>query len=121
MKILVVDDDFISLEVLKAMLSHYDATIFTAQSGREAIDTALAERPNLILLDHELPDMNGIEAYCEIAAELGKNTPAAAMITGHDYSQMRAACVEAGIEHHLQKPVAPKQLADLLRVASGIE
>ncbi|HET8817772.1 MAG TPA: response regulator [Pseudidiomarina sp.] len=121
MKILVVDDDFISLEVLRAMLSHYDADILIAQSGRDAIDKALSERPDLILLDHELPDMNGIDVYCDIAAKLGDHTPTAAMITGHDFSTFADSCKAAGIHHHLQKPVSPQELADLLRITSGIE
>lgn len=121
MKILVVDDDFISLEVLRAMLSHYDATILVAHTGREAIDRTIAERPDLILLDHELPDMNGIEVYRDIVAALGDSTPAAAMITGHDFSEFADSCTAAGIHHHLQKPVSPQELADLLRVASRVE
>lgn len=121
MKILVVDDDFISLEVLRAMLSHYDATILIAQTGREAVKKALSERPDLILLDHELPDMNGIDVYCDIAAELGDDTPAAAMISGHDFSEFADSCTAAGIHHHLTKPVSPQELADLLRVTSGVE
>lgn len=121
MKILVVDDDFISLEVLKAMLSHYDATILVAQTGHEAVEQALSQRPDLLLLDHELPDMTGLDVYCEITAQLGDEAPAAAMITGHDFAEFADACAAAGIHHHLQKPVSPKGLADLLRITSGVE
>ncbi|MRJ42431.1 MULTISPECIES: response regulator [Idiomarina] len=119
-KVLVVDDDFISLEVLKAMLSHYSVEIITAQSGSEAVAKTLAERPALLLLDQELPDFTGLEAYCKIVAELGDDAPLAAMISGHSTAEISAECQAIGIKHQLTKPVSPTQLSDLMAIASGI-
>ena len=59
-KVLIADDDFISLEVLKAMLGQYDVEILTATTGQEALAQA-KEMPNLIFLDYEMPDMSGAE------------------------------------------------------------
>lgn len=120
-KVLIVDDDFISLEVLKAMVGQYPVEILTAQSGQEAIDLALAERPRLILLDHELPDIDGIEVFCRLSEKLGDAMPLAAMVTGHQDDDFATRCTAAGINKRLHKPVKPTELADLLRVASGVE
>ena|SRR5690554_475130 len=120
-KVLIVDDDFISLEVLKAMIGHYPVDIVTAQTGQEAIQVALAEQPCLILLDHELPDFDGIEVYCRLKNELGDKVPPTVMVTGHQHGDFADRCAAAGINQQLHKPVQPQQLADLLRIASGIE
>lgn len=120
-KVLIVDDDFISLEVLKAMVGQYPVQILTAQSGQEAIDIALAERPRLILLDHELPDIDGIDVYCQLAEKLGEQLPLAAMVTGHQGNDFGQRCEAAGINKRLHKPVQPTELADLLRIASCVE
>lgn len=120
-KVLIVDDDYISLEVLRAMVQQYPVEVITAETGKEAIRRAVEERPVLVLLDHELPDINGIDVYCEIVNKLGNQSPQAAMITGHDQDDFAQRCTAAGIHTFLHKPVSPKQLADLLRVASDVE
>lgn len=120
-KVLIVDDDFISLEVLKAMVQQYPVEVITAQTGRDAIAAALKYSPTLILLDHELPDIDGIEVYCELAKQLGDAVPATAMVTGHQHEDFAERCAAAGINHQLHKPVRPQQLADLLRIASSVK
>lgn len=116
--VLLVDDDIISLEVMKAMLSHFpDTRISTAQTGQDAYDEILDNRPDLVLLDHELPDFNGVELYCKVHEKLADATPLTAMVSGHDPSEFRAECEAAGINSLLQKPLAPSDLTELMRVA----
>ncbi|RUO55322.1 response regulator [Pseudidiomarina homiensis] len=116
--VVIVDDDLISLEVMKAMLGHFpEASISTAQSGEEALDLILNERPDLVLLDHELPDFNGVELYCKVHEQLGDKTPVTAMISGHNPSDFRDECAAAGINTLLQKPLAPSDVAELMRIA----
>lgn len=118
--VVIVDDDLISLEVMKAMLSHFPEThISTAQNGQTALELILKERPDVVLLDHELPDFNGVELYCKVQQKLGDATPLTAMISGHDPSEYSAECEAAGINRLLQKPLAPSDLAELMRVASA--
>ncbi|WP_417681087.1 response regulator [Pseudidiomarina aquimaris] len=116
--VVIVDDDLISLEVMKAMLSHFpDTQISTAQSGQAALELILEKRPDLVLLDHELPDFNGVELYCKVHDALGDQTPTTAMISGHDPSEYSAECKAAGINTLLQKPLAPSDLTELMRIA----
>jgi CheY-like chemotaxis protein len=120
--VVIVDDDVISLEVMKAMLSHFpEAQISTAQSGQDALDLILAQRPDLVLLDHELPDFNGVELYCKVHDALGEATPITAMVSGHDPSKFRAECEAAGINKLLKKPLSPSDLTELMRVAGAGE
>ncbi|WP_411358005.1 response regulator [Pseudidiomarina salilacus] len=119
-KVLIVDDDFISLEVMRAMLSHFqEADILTAESGGEALDLIMQQRPQLVLLDHQLPDFNGVQLYCKVHAELGDDTPLTAMVSGNPPADYEAECQAAGINHLLQKPLAPSDLAELMRIASA--
>ncbi|WP_241967917.1 response regulator [Pseudidiomarina marina] len=120
-KVLIVDDDYISLEVLRAMVQQYPVEVITAETGKEAVKLAVEQRPTLVLLDHELPDIDGIDVYCKIVADLGAEAPRAAMITGHQQEDFAQRCTAAGIDTCLHKPVSPKQLADLLRIASDVK
>lgn len=116
--VVIVDDDLISLEVMKAMLSHFpDTQISTAQSGQAALELIVEKRPDLVLLDHELPDFNGVELYCKVHDALGEQTPTTAMISGHDPSEYSAECKAAGINTLLQKPLEPSDLTELMRIA----
>jgi CheY-like chemotaxis protein len=117
--VVIVDDDIISLEVMKAMLSHFpEAKISTAENGRTALQLILDNPPDIVLLDHELPDFNGVELYCKVRDQLGEQTPLTAMISGHDPSDFSAECEAAGINTLLQKPLAPSDLTELMRIAS---
>ena len=58
--VLVADDDMISLEVFKAMLSQHQVEVITAESGEQAL-AALQRKPDLIFLDFEMPDMSGAD------------------------------------------------------------
>lgn len=118
-KILIVEDDFISQQVLQAMLSCYSVSVECVATGAEALQIAAALQPNLLLLDHELPDITGIALYQQLVQQLP--TAHVALISSHDPSQLAAAAQAAGIQHLLTKPLEPEQLADLLRVTGCIQ
>lgn len=113
-KVLIADDDFISLEVLKAMLGQYSVEILTATTGQEALDQANAS-PNLIFLDYEMPDMSGADVCKTLRSQSEfKETPIIA-ITSHQSASEMTACREAGMNATLHKPVSPEALDELLK------
>ena len=118
-KILIVEDDFISQQVLQAMLSCYPLTVQCVGSGAEAIQAVSTFQPCLLLLDHELPDITGIALYQQLAVHVP--TAQVALISSHEPDQLQAAASAAGIPHLLTKPLEPHHLADLLRVTGCIE
>ncbi|HLV48583.1 MAG TPA: response regulator [Aliidiomarina sp.] len=112
--ILIADDDFISLEVLKAMLSQYPVNVHTATSGTEAIDLANKVHPALMILDYEMPNMTGAEACLQLRQQPQfSNTPIIAL-TGHQSPAELNACREAGMNQTLHKPVSPEVLAETI-------
>lgn len=104
-KILIVEDVQMFIQFQKTLLSRQDFNLITTRSGREALDQAREEKPDLILLDLYMPDMNG-DAVCK---EL-KNDPETReipilIITTDDAEEYRELCVEAGCDGYLTKPI----------------
>ncbi|RTE87545.1 MULTISPECIES: response regulator [Gammaproteobacteria] len=113
--VLIADDDFISLEVLKAMLSSYECQIVTAGDGEEALEKAQSCTPSLIILDYEMPKLNGAEVCEKLRTqEAFIHTPIIAL-TGHQSSNELNACREAGMNHTLHKPVSPDALDEVMQ------
>lgn len=116
--VLVADDDFISLEVFKAMLGQHDVDVITAESGQQALD-ALTHQPAIIFLDYEMPDMSGADVCRQLRQRPEySNTPVIA-VTSHQSATEIEACREAGMDATLHKPVSPDALAELLAKFTG--
>jgi CheY-like chemotaxis protein len=116
--IVIVEDDFISQQVLIAMLSCYPVTTYCASSGQEALQLIAACSPQLLLLDHELPDMTGITLHQLLTQQSIAIT--AALISAHSVEQLTPQAHAAGIAQVLHKPVEPQQLVNLLRITGCI-
>lgn len=113
--ILIADDDFISLEVLKAMLAQFPLHIVTATNGTDAIALATQEQPKLLILDYEMDDLTGAEVCARLRAmDEFKTTPIVAL-TGHQSPSHLEQCRAAGMNQTLHKPVAPDALQQLLQ------
>ncbi len=110
LKILLVDDEIDILEFLSYNLQKEGYTVYTAQNGKEALEIAEKQQPNLIILDVMMPEMDGIAACEEIRKIPSLNSTLIAFLTarGEDYSQI--AGFEAGADDYITKPVRPKVL-----------
>tara|TARA_B100000575_G_scaffold125282_1_gene99920 strand:- start:1928 stop:2617 length:690 start_codon:yes stop_codon:yes gene_type:complete len=109
-KILCVDDEPDILEILKYNLSNEGYDIFTAKDGKIAVEKAKEKKPNLIIMDIMMPNMDGIQA-CEILRSDEKFNDTLIMFLtarGEDYSYV--AAYEAGADDYVTKPVKPKIL-----------
>ena len=108
--ILLVDDELDILEIIGYNLSAEGYNVVTAQNGVEAIKKAKKHKPELIILDVMMPEMDGIEACEEIRAEETLASTLIAFLTarGEDYSQI--AGFDAGADDYITKPIKPKVL-----------
>jgi two-component system, OmpR family, alkaline phosphatase synthesis response regulator PhoP len=124
-KILLVDDEQDILDLIRYNLEKEDFTVFTASNGREGIEIAKKELPDLILLDVMMPEMDGMEACTEIRTipELAGVIIAFLTARSEDYSQI--AGFDAGADDYITKPIKPRVLVSrvkaLLRRTSGKE
>ena len=113
--ILLVDDELDILEIIGYNLSAEGYNIVTAQNGVEAIKKAKKHKPELIILDVMMPEMDGIEA-CEklrLIPELSETVITFLTARGEDYSQV--AGFEAGADDYITKPIKPKVLTSKVK------
>ena len=109
-KILLVDDEPDILEIVGYNLSQEGYQVFTAKNGAEGVKKAKTVKPQLIVLDVMMPEMDGIEA-CEQIRKMPelKNTIITFLTArGEDYSQV--AGFDAGADDYITKPIKPKVL-----------
>tara|TARA_B100000809_G_C15139130_1_gene532122 strand:- start:6071 stop:6757 length:687 start_codon:yes stop_codon:yes gene_type:complete len=124
-KILLVDDEPDIIEFLGYNLTKEGYDVTTSTSGKEAVALAKKIKPDLILLDVMMPEMDGIETCQEIRGiEDIKNTLIAFLSArGEDYSQV--AGLDAGADDYITKPIKPRLLVSrvkaILRRKSGAE
>jgi two-component system alkaline phosphatase synthesis response regulator PhoP len=113
-KILIVDDEKDILEFLSYNLKKDGFDVQTASNGREGINTAKKFKPDLILLDVMMPELDGVEACVEIRnTDSIKNTFIVFLTArSEDYSQI--AGLEAGADDYISKPVKPRVLVSKL-------
>ena len=114
-KILLVDDEPDILEILAYNLSNEGYQIFTAPNGVKAISQAIKHKPQLIILDVMMPEMDGIEACEKLRgiSELSETVITFLTARGEDYSQV--AGFEAGADDYITKPVKPKVLVSKVK------
>jgi two-component system, sensor histidine kinase and response regulator len=121
LRILLAEDNAVNRAVAAAILERRGHSLVHAANGREAVAAAAREAFDLIFMDVQMPDMDGIEATRHIrAADLanGRHTPIAAM-TAHAMPGDRERCLTAGMDDYLSKPLNKADLFMLLERISA--
>lgn len=107
-KVLVVDDEQSILTLLQYNLEQSGFEVITAIDGEEAINTAVIENPNLIILDLMLPKLDGIEV-CKILRQRKINVPIL-MLTAKDDELDKILGLELGADDYMTKPFSPREV-----------
>jgi DNA-binding response OmpR family regulator len=114
-KILLVDDSRTSLFMEKMILQQGPYKLLTACDGQEGVERALAELPDLILMDVVMPRMNGFEALRELRAQGStRDTPVILVTTRGEPANVEEG-YEAGCSDYLTKPIDPEELLAKVR------
>ena len=113
-RVLLAEDEPINQEVTQDQLQHFGLEVDLADDGRQALDKARTTRYDLILMDMQMPQLNGLEATRAIRADsLNRDTPILGL-TANAFEDDRRACLEAGMDEHLSKPVQEDVLRQTL-------
>jgi CheY-like chemotaxis protein len=117
-RVLYVDDDPDIAESLAQLLRDMGHETRVAHGGPEALALARDFRPEVVLLDLGLPGMDGFEVARRLREQPGQERLPLIAVSGYGHEEDQRRSREAGIEHHLVKPV---RAADLVRVLAGIQ
>lgn len=115
-RILLAEDEPITQEISRGLLEDVGLLVDVAEDGRQALALARQNGYALILMDMQMPSMSGLEATQAIRADsLNRATPILAM-TANAFDEDRDACLAAGMNEHISKPVVPQRLYETLLV-----
>ncbi|HKV44825.1 MAG TPA: response regulator [bacterium] len=114
LRVLVVDDEQAIRRFLRVSLSAHGHKVFEAETGQEGLSSAVANRPDVVILDLGLPDLDGID----LTKRLKERTQAPIIVLSvRDQEEMKVAALDAGADDYLTKPFGVDELLARIRVA----
>lgn len=116
-RVLVVDDEVHILHVLSLKLRNAGYQVLTAQDGREALEVAQVEQPNLLITDYQMPFLSGIELCQRLRQIPSTSRIPAIMLTARGFAVDSRAAAATGIRASLNKPFSPNEV---LKVVESI-
>jgi two-component system, cell cycle response regulator DivK len=113
--ILIVEDNEKNLKLVRDVLQYQGYQTIEAGTGEDAVRLAKARTPDLILMDIQLPGMNGITALGELRADPGTRAIPVIAVTASAMTQDRKKIIAAGFDGYQSKPIRVKELMDVVR------
>lgn len=117
-KILVVEDNRLNMKLVRDVLEHAGYDVVEAGTGEEGVELALGQRPDLVLMDLQLPGIDGTEALRRIQERAGDAMMPVVAVTASAMATDREAAARAGFDGFLEKPISiralPAQVASFL-------
>jgi DNA-binding response OmpR family regulator len=114
-KILIVEDNFDLSQLLAFFLSDAGYEISRAGNLAEGISKALTERPNLVITDLHLPDMNAVDATLILKQNPATSDIPIVVLTAMTFGEWKSKALRAGAAKYLIKPVSPPELTEVVR------
>jgi CheY-like chemotaxis protein len=112
-RLLLVEDNPINREVAQELLHGVGLVVETAEDGVRAVELATTRPYDLILMDVQMPDMDGLAATRMIRERARRRTAIVAM-TANAFGEDRRSCLDAGMDDHVAKPIDPEMLFSTL-------
>jgi two-component system sensor histidine kinase/response regulator len=109
-----VDDNEINLLIAHEMLVSAGATVDTGQDGQQAVERLRVQRFDLVLMDMQMPVMDGLEATCRIRQMPNRQGLPVLAMTANAMAADRQRCLEAGMDEVLTKPIDPPLLIEMV-------
>jgi len=115
--VLIADDNIDNILLLKRILKRagIDIEFIEAQTGRETLELAMRRKPNLILLDMKMPNMDGYETAAALRISEGINTVPIIAVTAQAMLGDKERAIQAGCNEYMTKPVDPMVLINSVK------
>ena len=113
-RILIVEDNMDNYELVRFVLERAGYDVFLAVNGRDGVDAARLQKPDLILMDLGMPEMDGWTASQKLKSdEATKSIPLYAL-TAHTLPQDRKRAMQAGCDGYVSKPIHVQSFLDII-------
>jgi two-component system, OmpR family, alkaline phosphatase synthesis response regulator PhoP len=118
--ILVADDETHILNVVSLKLRNAGFRVLTAHDGQEALDVAMAERPDLLITDYHMPQLSGLELCRRLKQHPATQAIPKIMLTARGYHLEPQDTEQSGILRMLSKPFSPRHLLATVHEVLGV-
>jgi len=115
LRILVVDDIDVNRDLLELQLGTFGCSAIKVGGGDEALATMEEHQFDLVLLDCQMPDMDGYEVARQVRARWPRREVRIVAVTAHAQPDERSKCISSGMDDYVPKPLAINVLARVLR------
>jgi CheY-like chemotaxis protein len=114
LRVLIVEDSLDAAQTLQELLQSIGYEVSVANTGPEGLQAALRLRPNVVLCDIGLPELDGYQVAIQLKQQPTSRSTRLIAVTGYGGDEDRRRAIEAGFDHHLTKPVDLDELESLL-------
>jgi signal transduction histidine kinase/DNA-binding response OmpR family regulator len=121
LRVLLAEDSMVNQKLAVGLMEKYGHCVVVANNGKEAIAALASQEFDVVLMDVEMPEMDGLEATAVIRVkerQTDKHVPIIAM-TAHAMKGDRERCIEAGMDDYVPKPIRARQLFETLKSVLG--
>ena len=113
--VLVVEDNALNLKLIRDVLAHAGFTVLVATSGEEGVDVATRGGLDLVLMDLQLPGIDGTEAMRRIRAHPGSAQRPVVAVTAFAMRRDREQVSSSGFDGYIEKPISTRALPEVVR------
>jgi CheY-like chemotaxis protein len=120
--VLLAEDHPINRAVIEAILSTFSVELTSVENGQEAVEAFAAEAYDVVLMDLQMPVMDGLTAIREIRrleGEAGRERTPILAVTANAMTAHVTASLDAGADRHISKPILPDDLIGAISCATG--
>ena len=119
LKILVAEDNTVNQKVVQQLLAHLGYRADVVASGIDVLDALERQSYDVVLMDVQMPEMDGLEATRRLRARFGSQAPRVVAMTANAMPGDREECLAAGVDAYVSKPVELTDISDVLRTVSS--
>jgi len=114
-KILIIDDDRVTLTMLEMILSRHGYLTLSAKDGAEGLEIAIREKPDVVISDMLIPKIHGLDLCAKIKQDLQlKETKVILMTAVYKGASFKFEAKDSGADHFIEKPINTNDLLDKL-------